>query len=497
MDNADTLPIGTAVGHFRIVRLIGRGGFGITYEAWDSSLNRPVAIKEYFPYGRATRAHDGAGVECGKDHAAFFRKGLGRFLDEARTLAQFRDPRIVHVHGYQEAHGTAYMIMDFERGSSLREVVLQHGVLSAAQARSVLLDLLQGLRVIHARKYLHRDIKPANLLRRPDGQVVLLDFGSARLAQGETGEGHTVMVTPGYAPLEQYDEKGGQGPGTDLYATGASLLFCLTGEAPPDGLKRALAMQEGLQDPLDPILAAIAGKGPAAAELTGHIRWMMQPHIDLRPKEAQDVLSRVQPGEAPLTGAEPTLMAEGPNLRLQRSIPAKLVEPMRQHLESLIGAQATPLLFGAIRAAANAQDLVDRISAKIADPEVQARAVSGLVRILGATQVLPPAVPATATMVTTSTPGRMGTPPGGPPSSPQDSPPRRAPTSPLADEHSTQFITRALAKFIGPIATMLVRKGMAKASSRAELIDQLAEEISNPADREAFRRELLKFISSQ
>jgi len=485
MDSADTLPIGTDVGHFRIVRLIGRGGFGITYEAWDNSLNRPVAIKEYFPYGRATRMHDGPGVEFGRDHAAFFSKGLSRFLEEARTLAQFRDPRIVHVHGYQEAHNTAYMIMDFEHGSSLRDVVLQRGVLPAAEARSVLLDLLQGLRVIHARRYLHRDIKPANLMRRPDGQVVLLDFGSARLAQVEAGEGHTVMVSPGYAPIEQYDEKGGQGPATDLYATGASMLFCFTGDAPPDGLKRALALREGLKDPLDPILEAIAANGPVAAELAGHIRWMMQPHIDSRPKDAQAVLSRMLPSEAPITGAEPTLMADGPNLRLLRSIPAKLVEPMRQHLESLIGAQATPVLFGAIRAASNAQDLVDRIAAKITAPEVQQRAVSGLVRILGATQVLPAALPSPLTKVTTSTPSLPGSPSG------------RAPAAPIVDEHSTQYITRALAKFIGPIANMLVKKSMAKALSRAELIDQLAEEIGDPADREAFRRELLKFISSQ
>jgi serine/threonine protein kinase len=497
MDNADILPIGTDVGHFRIVRLIGRGGFGITYEAWDNSLNRPVAIKEYFPFGRATRAHDSAAVEYSKEHAAFFSKGLSRFLEEARTLAQFRDPRIVHVHGYQEAYNTAYMIMDFEHGSSLREVVLQRGVLTAAEARSVLLDLLQGLRVIHARKYLHRDIKPANLMRRPDGQVVLLDFGSARLAQVEQGEGHTVIVSPGYAPIEQYDEKGGQGPATDLYATGASMLFCFTGEPPPDGLKRALALREGLKDPIDPILDAIAANGPVGAELAGHIRWMMQPHSDNRPKDALAVLSRMLPSQAPITGTEPTLMADGPNLRLLRSIPSKLVEPMRQHLESLIGAQATPVLFGAIRGAANAQDIVDRIAAKIADPEVHARAVSGLVRILGAAQALPAALPTTATMVTTPTPVRPSSQLSSPLGSPPGSPPKKAPTAPIVDEHSTQYITRALAKFIGPIATMLVRKGMAKASSRGELIDQLAEEISDPADRETFRKELLKFMSSQ
>ncbi len=485
MDSADTLPIGTTVGHFRIVRLIGRGGFGITYEAWDSSLNRPVAIKEYFPYGRATRTPGGAGVACGLDHAAFFSKGLSRFLDEARTLAQFRDPRIVHVHGYQEAHQTAYMIMDFEQGSSLREVVLQRGVLPAGEARAVLLDLLQGLRVIHARSYLHRDIKPANLMRRPDGQVVLLDFGSARLAQGGAGDGHTVMVTPGYAPIEQYDEKGGQGPGTDLYATGASLLFCLTGDAPPDGLKRALALQEGLKDPLDPVLDAIAAKGSAAAELAVQIRWMMQPHIDKRPRDAQAVLSRLQPGEPPLTGSEPTLMADGPNLRLLRSIPSKLVEPMRQHLESLIKAESTAVLFGAIRGAANAQDLVDRIAAKVSDPDLRARAVAGLVRILGAAPDARSSLPAAPATSRTSASGR----PGG------TAVPALAP--PIVDEHSTQYITRALAKFIGPIASMLVRKRMAKAMSRAELIDQLAEEISDPADRQSFRAELLKFMASQ
>jgi serine/threonine protein kinase len=479
MDSADTLPIGTQVGHFRIVRLIGRGGFGITYEAWDASLNRAVAIKEYFPAGRATRADDRAGVEYSPQHAGFFSKGLRRFLDEARTLAQFRDPRIVHVHGYQEAYNTAYMIMDFEHGSSVREVVLQRGVLSASEARSVLLDLLQGLRVIHARRYLHRDIKPANLMCRPDGQVVLLDFGSARLAQGESGDGHTVIVTPGYAPLEQYDEKGGQGPATDLYATGASLLFCLTGDAPPDGLKRALALQEGLKDPLEPVLDAIAAGGPAAAELAGHIRWLMQPLMDKRPADAQTVLERLMPSVPPLTGNEPTLMPEGPNLRQLRSIPAKLVEPMRQHLETLIGAQATPTLFGSLRGAANAQDLIDRIAAKIAEPDVRARAITGLARIMGA------GLAAAAGPQTSATQAAK-----------VQEPLDRGPATQVVDDHSSQFITRALAKFIGPIATMLVRKRIAKATSRAQLIDQLAEEISDPSDRAAFRAELIKFLST-
>ena len=220
-----SLSSGMQIDHYRITKILGKGGFGITYQAWDDHLNRLVAIKEYFPHGQVTRAEDGRTIRVNDADPLAYRKGLDRFLSEARTLAQFRDPRIVHVHGFKEAFNTAYMIMDFEEGVSLRDHILQNGPLSPPEARRILIDILRGLQVIHSRNYLHRDIKPANIMRRPDGSILLLDFGSARFTQSDQEQAFTVVVTPGYAPMEQYTTNEIQGPSTDLYAVGACMLF--------------------------------------------------------------------------------------------------------------------------------------------------------------------------------------------------------------------------------------------------------------------------------
>lgn len=465
-----TLAAGSVVGHYRILRVIGRGGFGITYEARDESLNRPVALKEYFPHGLAMRANDAVTVRCAARCEEPFGKGLERFLEEARTLAQFHDPRIVRVHGFLKAGGTAYMVMDMEQGVLVREQVLQRGPMAPDDAKRVLGDILQALLVIHGRNYLHRDIKPGNLMRRPDGQVVLLDFGSARMAHIDSGKGHTVVVTPGYAPIEQYDAETAQGPGIDLYATGASLLFALTAKAPPDGFRRAIAMQANEDDPIEPLLRPVAARGGAAAELCELVRWLMKPQASQRPPGARAVLERMQAERWP---SEPTLMAPPvANLAEMRSIPSRLVEPMRQHLERHVGAGATTLLFGAIRGARSAQDFIDKVSAQVPDGAARREVAEGLRRILTGVQA-----DASSTVRTA-----IAAPPGAPAAAPSGA----RPAAPLADEATTQLLASELAKHIGPIANMLVKRNLAKAASRRELVAVLAAEIPEAADRAAF-----------
>lgn len=475
-DTIGTLAADTVVGHYRIVRVIGRGGFGITYEAWDGDLNRAVAVKEYFPHGLAQRAADGVAVQCLPRSEEPYAQGLRRFLDEARALAQFHDPRIVRVHGFLQAGNTAYMVMDMERGALVREQVLQRGPLRPDDARRVLTDILLALQVIHGRSYLHRDIKPGNLMRRADGQVVLLDFGSARLAQ-QGGKGHTVVVTPGYAPVEQYDAETAQGPGIDLYATGASLLFCLTGSSPPDGFRRAIALQANEPDPIEPLLAPLAAGGRVAGELCDLVRWLMRPHAAQRPANAQAVLARMQ---AEQWTSEPTLVPPAANLAEMRSIPSRLVEPMRQLLEGHLGTGATLLLFGSIRSARSAQDLIDRVVAQLPEGEVRGRVAEGLRRILTGT------VGDASTTVRTAVAAPAAAPSPAPASGTRTAVTAAVPAAPLADEASTQLLASELAKHIGPIANMLVKRSLAKAASRRELIATLAAEIASPADRAAF-----------
>jgi len=474
-DGMGTLAADAVIGHYRIVRVIGRGGFGITYEAWDGDLNRAVAIKEYFPHGMAQRAPAGVAVLCLPRSEETYAQGLRRFLDEARALAQFHDPRIVRVHGYQQLGNTAYMVMDMERGTLLREQIMTRGPLRPDDARRLLGDLLLALQVIHGASYLHRDIKPGNIMRRADGQVVLLDFGSARQSHLAGGKGHTVVVTPGYAPIEQYDAETAQGPGIDLYATGASLLFCLTGASPPDGFRRAIALQANEPDPVEPLLARISTGGAVAAELCEVVRWLMKPQAAQRPTTAQAVLSRLQ---VERWTSEATLVPPVVNLAEMRSIPARLVEPMRVHLESHLGAGATSLLFTAIRGSRSAQDFIDRVVAQVPEGEVRAKVADGLRRILIGTQA--DASSAARTAVTA-------------PSGATGSGTRTAvtavapgPTAPLADEKTTQQLASELAKHIGPIANMLVKRNLAKAGSRRELVAILAAEIPEAADRAAF-----------
>jgi len=228
----------TQLHEYRIEQVLGAGGFGTTYLARDTHLEKPVAIKEYFPSELAMRAAEGRVQPATSQRDADYRWGLDRFLQEARTLAKFSHPNIVRVLRYFEAHGTAYMVMDYERGEPLKNLMVLNTRLPEAELRRLLAPLLDGLRVVHAAGFLHRDIKPDNIFVRTDGTPVLIDFGSARNALGGETRSLTAILTPGYAPPEQYSSDSRQGPWTDLYALGGVLYRAVTGVHPPDAVTR-------------------------------------------------------------------------------------------------------------------------------------------------------------------------------------------------------------------------------------------------------------------
>ena len=218
------LPTGALIDVFEVKRVIGVGGFGVTYEADDATLNRRVAIKEYFPGALALRGEDGRTISARvSDTDGFFEYGLRRFLDEARILAQFHDAHIVRVLRYVEANGTAYLIMDYEDGESLEDHLRRHGPMEEDALRNIVVPILSGLRTVHDNRYLHRDIKPDNIFLRQDGTPLLLDFGSARQALEHQQRSMTVVLTPGFAPIEQYAAEDEQGPYSDLYSVGATI----------------------------------------------------------------------------------------------------------------------------------------------------------------------------------------------------------------------------------------------------------------------------------
>lgn len=242
----NSLPLGSMLLEYRLESVLGSGGFGMTYLAHDTHLEFKVAIKEYLPVELALRAVDGSIVPVSSGTEYNYKWGLDRFLQEARLLARFSHPNIVTVSRYFEANGTAYMVMNYESGASLSQLLKRNPEPDEALLVGILLPLLDGLQAVHAEGFLHRDIKPSNIFIRDSGVPVLLDFGAARLAIGGATRTTTSIMTPGYAPLEQYSKDGNQGPWTDVYSMAAVMYRAVIGDNPPDVVTR-------LKD--DPVLA--------------------------------------------------------------------------------------------------------------------------------------------------------------------------------------------------------------------------------------------------
>jgi serine/threonine protein kinase len=234
----NALPLKSMLHEYRLDSVLGAGGFGITYLAWDTHLEKNVAIKEYLPGELAMRALDGSVLPVNTDHKQNYHWGLERFMQEARTLAKFSHPNIVRVSRYFEANGTSYMVMDYEAGESLHQYLKRGPAPDEAALTAMLMPILDGLQAVHQAGFLHRDIKPSNVFIRKDGTPVLLDFGSSRFAGGGEPRNLTAIVTPGYAPLEQYSGDGNQGPWSDIYALAGVLFRAVTGEHPPDAIRR-------------------------------------------------------------------------------------------------------------------------------------------------------------------------------------------------------------------------------------------------------------------
>jgi serine/threonine protein kinase len=252
-DQLNALPKGYELHGYRIESILGSGGFGITYRAREVSIDRVVAIKEYLPAGVAVRGHDRSSIHpVSASDQSTFEWGLDRFRHEAQTLVAFRHPNIVTVLRFFEANGTAYMVMGYEEGESLEQILERDGTIDEAAIRAFLDPLLDGLEEVHKIGFLHRDIKPGNIYLRNDGTPVLLDFGAARQALGVRSHSLTAIVTAGYAPHEQYECDSAQGPWTDIYAMGAVLYRAISGEIPPEATMRLSAYARDRSDPMTP-----------------------------------------------------------------------------------------------------------------------------------------------------------------------------------------------------------------------------------------------------
>ena len=236
------LPAGTLVAdRYEILEVIGQGGFGITYKAYDSVLDVPVAIKEYYPSGIASRYHEQSlDVQVGgSENRRLFEEGKKKFLEEARILARFsEDPNVVGVRNFFEDNQTVYIVMQYLQGESLKEYIEKNGKISFDEAYRLLRPVMQSLGRIHAAGLIHRDISPSNLIRMRTGKFKLIDVGTAIEYSTDGAKSLAIVLKPGYAPAEQYQTHGLQGPWTDVYALCASIYKLITEITPENSLNR-------------------------------------------------------------------------------------------------------------------------------------------------------------------------------------------------------------------------------------------------------------------
>ena len=221
-------------------RVLGQGGFGITYLALDTQLDAKVAIKEFMPGELATRV-DGTTVSVlAESKTEAFTYGAERFQEEARTLAKFiGHPNIAGVSSYFDENDTSYFVMDYIEGISFKTYIANHGgKVSVEDACNVMIPVLQALTAVHAEGFIHRDVTPDNIYITKDGMVKLLDFGSARYSIGDKSKSLDVILKGGYAPKEQYIRRSRQGPYTDVYSCAACFYAAITGYLPPESLER-------------------------------------------------------------------------------------------------------------------------------------------------------------------------------------------------------------------------------------------------------------------
>ena len=390
---SNTLPIGTRLGEFEVRGLVGEGGFGIVYLAYDHSLERSVALKEYMPAQLAQREGGLSVLVKSPRYEETFALGLRSFVNEAKLLAQFDHPSLVKVYRFWEANGTAYMAMQYYEGVTLKEALRRMGrAPDEPWLMGLLIQLLDALDVIHARQCYHRDIAPDNVLMLPGDTPVLLDFGAARKVVHDASRALTVILKPGYAPLEQYGESPNlkQGPWTDLYALASMIYFAVTGRPPEPSIARVV------HDPVRPLVELAAGC--YSESFLAAIDAAMSVNPENRPQsiaEFRDALGcgplrshpelrtgartvpRTVPTQPPQRTVQPTMTAAAPQT-VAPTQPTQLRDTagIERLLARYIGPMAKIIAARARKEAPDDQALLQRIAESIDDEKDRAEFLS-------------------------------------------------------------------------------------------------------------------------
>jgi len=449
------LPRGCELHEYRVEQTLGIGGFGVTYLATDCNLNLKVAIKEYLPGDLAIRGEDQSVRPKSESASESFKWGLSRFLDESRTLASFRHPNIVRVMRFFQTNQTAYMVMEFVAGQPLGSWISHRRPLEERKVLSIATALLDGLELVHRAGFMHRDIKPGNVFIREDDSPVLIDFGSARMASA--GGELTAIVTPGYAPIEQYHSQGQQGPWTDLYAFGGVLYWMLTGNRPIEAAARVR------QDALPPAVQSV-DRTRYSIELLTAVDWALAPHEDQRPRSVSEFRS-VLPGQAaPDQKTEREPHASQPfsspvSIPTGAAFDAQTLKRIEIELAKSIGPIASVVVRSAAKKAYTVASLAEVVAANIVDEKTRA----AFVRRFSGDKSAPTGDPTKATVAQPSS---------------------LAPMS--IDAETLAKAEAALAKYIGAVARVVVKRAAARARDPAELYLLVAAEIEDEAERKAF-----------
>jgi len=286
----NSLPPGTQVDCYSVIRLIGSGGFSLIYLAEDTDSGDQVVIKEYAPKKLATRDSSLSVQIANPKHRDAFNNGRKLFYQEAKALATLRHPNIVNVRNFFLANNTAYLVMDYEHGKNLGTYIKRRqGGLSSNLLMTVFPAVLDALSLIHREGQLHLDIKPSNIHLRPGGNPLLLDFGAVHQFATTRSNQSSQVVTPGFSPIEQYYSSGYVGPWSDVYAIGATMRACIEGKPPPSAIERHA------HDKMKPAVQAFRRKYPL--QLLELIDWAMEVDPLLRPQNAGTLLEALSRGE--------------------------------------------------------------------------------------------------------------------------------------------------------------------------------------------------------
>lgn len=280
----EPLPNNFLLAEYKIIAHLGQGGFGTTYLCADRNLDRKCVIKEYSPYYLVERESNGELRAKAWQYSEAYKKGKESFLNEARSLAKFNHNNIVRINRYFETNNTAYFVMDYESGTSLRDILYKkNNLFEEQEIEAIVGPLCDGLEQLHKMDLIHRDIKPDNILVRPNGEPVLIDFGAVIDLNDRNIE---VVVTPGYAPIEQYDSRFLQGPWIDIYALAATMYEMIAGSPPPQATERLA------NDSLTP--AKEVGRGKYGDRLLGLIDKGLAVDPKERPRDIGEFISLLQ-----------------------------------------------------------------------------------------------------------------------------------------------------------------------------------------------------------